>query len=100
MKDATISTSRTRATHTDTLTYRPLDPSWGDAEELRAVREMRTRAAQHGGDPSTVTTTGTTADRAPGERSHQGGRSHGRPGLFRRLFRTSGHHSRSGMSYC
>jgi len=54
MRNATIATSRTRATTDRLIDYRPLPAAWGDREALRAVRAARTRAARHGQDPSTV----------------------------------------------
>jgi hypothetical protein len=43
MKNATISTSRTRADDRPLITYRPLDPRLGEAESLREVRAARRR---------------------------------------------------------
>lgn len=56
MKNATISTSRTRATTTDDslIEYRPLSPSWGDMTGLRALRFCRARSARRGADPSVL----------------------------------------------
>ena len=45
MKNATIATSRTRASSDTLLTYRPLQDEWGDADALRALRAHRTGAA-------------------------------------------------------
>lgn len=53
MRNATIATSRTRAT-TDPIDYRPLPAVWGDVESLRAVRAAKARAADRGLDPSTL----------------------------------------------
>lgn len=54
MKNATIATSRTRATETPLIDYRPLPAAWGDVEALREVRAARSRAARRGEDPSTL----------------------------------------------
>lgn len=54
MQNATIATSRTRATADHLIDYRPLPASWGDVDVLRAVRARRARAAAQGMDPSTV----------------------------------------------
>lgn len=54
MKNSTIATSRTRATETPLIDYRPLPAAWGDVEALRAVRAARSHAAQRGEDPSTL----------------------------------------------
>lgn len=53
MRNATIATSRTRAT-TDLIDYRPLPAAWGDVESLRAVRAAKARAADRGLDTSTL----------------------------------------------
>lgn len=42
MKNATIATSRTRASSDHLLTYRPLHDEWGDANALRALRALQT----------------------------------------------------------
>lgn len=54
MRNATISTSRTRATSDQLIDYRPLPASWGDREALRAMRAAKAHAAEHGRDPSTL----------------------------------------------
>ncbi|MDN5599470.1 MAG: hypothetical protein ACTHV2_03385 [Brachybacterium sp.] len=54
MRNATISTSRTRASADHLIDYRPLPATWGDRDALRAVRAAKVRAAGHGQDPSTV----------------------------------------------
>lgn len=46
MKNATIATSRTRATTDRLIDYRPLPAAWGDRDALRAVRAARARAAR------------------------------------------------------
>lgn len=60
MRNATIATSRTRAT-TDLIDYRPLPAAWGDVESLRAVRATKARAADRGLDPSTLEIAATDA---------------------------------------
>lgn len=54
MKNATISTSRTRATTTDDslIDYRPLPSEWGDVTALRALRSRKARSARRGADPT------------------------------------------------
>lgn len=54
MKNATISTSRTRAVTAPLIDYRPLPAAFGDRESLRALRAAKARAARHGEDPSTL----------------------------------------------
>lgn len=54
MRNATISTSRTRASTDHLIDYRPLPATWGDRDALRAVRAAKARAAGHGQDPSTL----------------------------------------------
>lgn len=54
MKNATIATSRTRASADHVITYRPLPETWGDVDSLRAVRARKARAAARGTDPSTL----------------------------------------------
>ena len=54
MKNATIATSRTRATSDHLIAYRPLPRPWGDVDALHAVRERRALAAAQGLDPSTL----------------------------------------------
>lgn len=54
MKNATIATSRTRATSARPIEYRPLPRAWGDVDALHAVRERRAFAATQGLDPSTL----------------------------------------------
>ena len=67
MKNATIATSRTRAT-TDLIDYRPLPATWGDIEALHTVRRARARAAEHGLDPSTLDVPETSRPKAPARR--------------------------------
>ncbi|MCT1908217.1 hypothetical protein [Brachybacterium paraconglomeratum] len=72
MKNATIATSRTRATSDHLIAYRPLPRAWGDVDALHAVRERRTLAAAQGLDPSTLelpALSDTTRDPASGYRS-------------------------------
>lgn len=45
MKNATIATSRTRATDEQLIDYRPLPAEWGDLAALHAVRAERARGA-------------------------------------------------------
>ena len=54
MKNATISTSRTRATTTDDslIDYRSLPSEWGDVTALRALRSRKARSARRGADPT------------------------------------------------
>ena len=54
MRNATISTSRTRATTSDDslIDYRPLPSAWGDVKALRALRSRKARAARRGVDPT------------------------------------------------
>ncbi|ATG50708.1 hypothetical protein CFK38_03620 [Brachybacterium vulturis] len=54
MRDATISTSRTRATSDHLIDYRPLPASYGDREALHSLRVAKVRAAERGEDPSTL----------------------------------------------
>ncbi|WP_062947082.1 hypothetical protein [Brachybacterium sp. sponge] len=54
MKNATIATSRTRATSDHLIAYRPLPSVWGDVDALHAVRERRELVAAQGLDPSTL----------------------------------------------
>ena len=53
MKNATIATSRTRASTRGRITYRPLPRAWGDVDGLHAVRERRARAAAAVSAPDT-----------------------------------------------
>ena len=72
MKNATIATSRTRATSDHLIAYRPLPSAWGDVDALHAVRERRSLAASQGLDPSTLelpALSDTTRDPASGYRS-------------------------------
>jgi hypothetical protein len=64
MKNATIATSRTRATADHRIEYRPLPRAWGDVEGRRAVRARRASAAALGADPSTLEIPA-LADRTP-----------------------------------
>ena len=54
MKNATIATSRTRASSDRLIAYRPRPREWGDVDALQAVRERRAYAAARGLDPSTL----------------------------------------------
>lgn len=54
MRNATISTSRTRATADHLIDYRPLPASWGDRDDLHAMRVAKVHAADCGQDPSTL----------------------------------------------
>lgn len=54
MRNATIATSRTRATTDRLIDYRPLPAAWGDRESLRALRTAKAQAALCGEDPSTL----------------------------------------------
>ncbi|APX33355.1 hypothetical protein BH708_12230 [Brachybacterium sp. P6-10-X1] len=69
MKNATIATSRTRATTDDLIDYRPLPAAWGDVEALHAVRAARAGAAERGLDPTTVEITGTPETPRPARES-------------------------------
>lgn len=54
MRNATISTSRTRsATDADLIDHRPLPAAWGDLGSLHQVRAAKAGAAARGQDPST-----------------------------------------------
>ncbi|MGP9536478.1 hypothetical protein ACT3SP_00600 [Brachybacterium sp. AOP43-C2-M15] len=93
MRDATIATSRTRATADQLIDYRPLPAEWGDLEALQAQRAEKARAAARGLDPSTleiaVATTG--AHRAPAAPRRPRGH-----GLLASLRRQAGAHRRRG----
>lgn len=55
MRDATIATSRTRASDTpDPIDYRPAPQEWGDTEALYRLRVAKARAAEQGLDPSVL----------------------------------------------
>lgn len=55
MRDATIATSRTRASDTpDLIDYRPAPQEWGDTEALYRLRAAKARAAEQGLDPSVL----------------------------------------------
>lgn len=54
MRNATISTSRTRASADHLIDYRPLPAAWGDLEALHAMRAAKGRAADRGRDSSTL----------------------------------------------
>lgn len=54
MRNATIATSRTRATSDQLIDYRPLPAAWGDVDALHELRNTKARAAEHGIDPSTL----------------------------------------------
>lgn len=55
MRDATIATSRTRASDTpDLIDYRPAPQEWGDTEALHRLRIAKVRAAEQGLDPSVL----------------------------------------------
>lgn len=91
MRNATISTSRTRADSRPPITYRPLDPSLGDVEHLRAVRAARAASF----DPSTATVTIDLTRDEPGAPTSSTTRRHRTErsgGLLGRLFGTSGGH--------
>ncbi|QNN82409.1 hypothetical protein H3H54_15635 [Brachybacterium sp. Z12] len=86
MRNATISTSRTRATTDHLIDYRPLPESFGDRESLQALRAAKARAADRGLDPSTLelrTVPARPSHRAPARRA--GGR-----GLLSSLLREPG----------
>lgn len=90
MRNATISTSRTRAAADHLIDYRPLPHSFGDRASLRAVRVAKARAADRGLDPSTLelrTAPAQPSHRAPARRT--GGR-----GLLASLLREPGVHRR------
>ena len=76
MRNATIATSRTRATTDQLIDYRPLPAEWGDLEALHALRAEKSRAAAHGLNASTL-----EIERVPAERSHRTAR----PGRLRGL---------------
>ena len=66
MRNATIATSRTRATTDQLIDYRPLPAQWGDLEALQAQRAEKARAAARGPDPSTLEIAGApTSPRRP-----------------------------------
>lgn len=66
MRNATFTTSRTRATTEDHLIdYRPLPAAWGDVESLQQVRAAKARAATRGQDPSTLEVTALPSQSAP-----------------------------------
>lgn len=55
MRDATIATSRTRASYTpDLIDYRPVREEWGDIEALHRLRIAKVHAAEQGLDPSVL----------------------------------------------
>ncbi|MGP9843821.1 hypothetical protein [Brachybacterium sp. 107] len=54
MRNATIATSRTRATADHLIDYRPLPAAWGDVEALHELRAAKALAAERGLDPSTL----------------------------------------------
>ena len=55
MRDATIATSRTRASDTpDLIDYRPAPQEWGDTEALYRLRAAKARAAEQELDPSVL----------------------------------------------
>ena len=91
MRNATIATSRTRATaDAPLIDYRPLPASFGDREGLRAVRAAKSRAARRREDPSTLQLPA-ARDAAPVRR--RAGRPR-RPGLLPLLGRMPGIHRR------
>ncbi|MGO1225381.1 MAG: hypothetical protein ACTMII_09745 [Brachybacterium sp.] len=91
MRNATISTSRTRATTEDHLIdYRPLPATWGELESLQQVRAAKARAAARGQDPSTFELAALPSP--PESRSVMTRR--GRRGLFSSLLREPGVHHR------
>lgn len=88
MKNATIATSRTRASADHVIAYRPLPEAWGDVESLRALRARKARAAARGTDPSTLEIAAShgSAARAAGHertphRTVPAGRHRARPSL-------------------
>ncbi|HJG90759.1 MAG TPA: hypothetical protein K8V81_03445 [Brachybacterium massiliense] len=97
MRNATISTSRTRATaDAPLIDYRPLPASFGDREGLRAVRAAKSRAARRGEDPSTLQLPAlrdAPAAPRPAREPHPG-REPRRPGLLALLRRAPGIHRR------
>lgn len=54
MRNATIATSRTRATSDQLIDYRPLPATWGDVEAFHELRTAKAWVAEHGIDPSTL----------------------------------------------
>lgn len=94
MRDATISTSRTRATPDHLIDYRPLPEAWGDRAALQSVRASRTRAAMRGEDPSTLqlsaTAAGASSEAAHTEPSHPATVRPDRTPLLSSLRRASG----------
>src|SRR5699024_4604367 len=54
MRNATIATSRTRATTDRLIDYRPLPAARGDRESLRALRTAKAQAGLGGEDPRTL----------------------------------------------
>ena len=54
MRNATIATSRTRATSDRLIDYRPRPAAYGDRGALHALRSAKARAADRGEDPSTL----------------------------------------------
>lgn len=93
MRNATIATSRTRATTDQLIDYRPLPAAWGDLEALQAQRAEKARAAARGLDPSTleiaVVPTGSHHSPAAPRRPQ-------RQSLFTGLRREAGAHRRRG----
>ena len=90
MRNATIATSRTRATADHLINYRPLPATWGDLESLQEVRAAKSRAAARGLDPSTLEITASSRRPAPlSTATHRGSR-----GLLASLLGGSGGHHR------
>ena len=89
MKNATIATSRTRATSENLIDYRPLPATWGDVEALHAVRAARAEAAESGRDASTVEIAAASETPRPARDRSRRGRtsSHREPGTHRRRLR-------------
>lgn len=95
MRNATIATSRTRATSDQLIDYRPLPAQWGDLEALQAVRAEKARAAARGQDSSTLEIESVPAAT---HRSPEGTRRRRPHGLLTALRREAGAHRRRGHS--
>lgn len=91
MRNATISTSRTRADAEDHLIdYRPLPAAWGELESLQQVRAVKAHAAARGQDPSTIEVAVLPAQPKPLSTTTR----RGRRGLLFSLLREPGVHRR------
>ncbi|HEX7352602.1 hypothetical protein [Brachybacterium sp.] len=89
MRNATIATSRTRATTEHLIDYRPLPTAWGDRAALQEVRAAKARVAERGLDRSTLEIA------APSEQhSHSATTRRRRGDLFAALLRELGGHRR------